>query len=113
MLGALVERRVTGWIDVGVKEWFMRTRRVIGMLAVVGAAVVAGGCSSNSKSEELAREYQWNPSPELDTLHQRSIDIENRMSITTDENLRMFTSDWGRFWLLDRQSRLTPMPVTR
>ncbi|MBU6413585.1 MAG: hypothetical protein KGS45_08925 [Planctomycetes bacterium] len=91
----------------------MRTRRVVGMLALVAAAVVAGGCSSNSKSEELAREYHWNLSPELATLHERPIDIENRMSITTDENLRMLTEDWGRLWLMERQSRLSPRPVTR
>lgn len=91
----------------------MRTRRVVGMLACGMAAVVAGGCSSNSKSEELAREYHWNPSPELDTLHERPIDIESRMAITTDENLRMLSEDWGRVWLMDRQSRLSPMPIPR
>lgn len=91
----------------------MRTRRVIGVLACVGAALVVGGCSSSSVSESLASEYQMNPSPELDTLHQRPIDISNRMAITTDENLRMLNEDLGRVFLLERQSRLSPMPIAR
>lgn len=99
--------------DVGVKEWFMRTRRVIGVLVTVGAALAFGGCQSQTVSERLASEYQMNPSPELDTLHERPIDISNRMAITTDENLRMLNADLGRVFLFERQSRLSPFPITR
>lgn len=91
----------------------MRTRRVVGVLACVAGAAFVGGCSSSSVSERLASEYQLNPSPELDTLHERPIDITNRLSITTDENLRMFNEDLGRALLLDRQSRLSPLPIAR
>jgi hypothetical protein len=92
-----------------------RTNSMNRTLALGGALVAAAtliGCST-SGSYSKAKDYQLNPSPELDTLHERDIDITNRMSITMDENLRMFNEDLGRVFLLDRQSRLSPAPITR
>ncbi|MFM9957656.1 MAG: hypothetical protein ACKVZJ_06250 [Phycisphaerales bacterium] len=76
--------------------------------ALAGAALLCGvgGCASRAHS------YRSNPSPELDTLSMRRDDMDNRMTVTNDTNLRQFNRDVGYFFLLDRPSRLTPHPVS-
>ncbi len=88
----------------------MKSAVLVGTFA---AAVLLGGCSSGSGSYAKAGEYQSDPTPHLHTLHERDIDIANRHAITTDENLRMLNDDLSRFFLLDRQSRLSPAPIPR
>jgi hypothetical protein len=80
------------------------SRRVHLALAVSAAAMVlvAGGCSSSK-----ARDIRLNPTPELDTLHQREVDVDNALTVTFDENIRMFKQDLGRAFYTDRPSRLT------
>ena len=93
-----------------------RSSNVLKSVLVSGALIAAAltvGCTTGNSSYDKAREYQENPSPELDTLHERRIDMDNQISVTNDENLRMLNEDLGRFFLLDRQSRLTPAPVPR
>ncbi len=83
----------------------MRTSKYcrVGVMLVGAAALVAGGCGSDSQVSRI----RSNPTPELDTLSQRPDDIDNRIAITNDTNLRMFNYDLGRFFLLDRPSRLS------
>ena len=50
--------------------------------------------------------------PNVDTLTQRPEDIDNAMTVTFDENGRMFWQDLGRMWLTDRPSRLSREPHT-
>ncbi len=82
------------------------SRRLI--VAAVLACGLAGfaGCSSSRYDEIKA-----DPTPNLDTLYQRPEDIDNSMTVTFDENLRMLNQDMGRFWLTDRPSRLTREPI--
>ena len=49
----------------------------------------------------------------LDTLYEREEDIDNALTVTFDENLRMAVEDLGRFWYTDRPSRLTREPIPR
>jgi hypothetical protein len=70
------------------------------------------GCSSNSPGGRDAA-VRADPTPELQTLSQRPIEVDNRIVLTTDENLRMFSEDLGRFWLLYRPSRLARERVPR
>jgi hypothetical protein len=82
---------------------------------VLTAALAAGllaGCSSNTVASRDAA-VRSNPTPDLDTLYQRPIDVDNRVTLTVDENWRMFNEDMGRLWLTDRPSRLTPERVPR
>lgn len=88
----------------------MRTLALSLSAALAGAAILSGCGSSNTASGRDAM-VRADPTPEADTLFQRHEDIDNRMTLTFDENWRMFTQDWGRFWLTDRPSRLTPEPV--
>lgn len=53
------------------------------------------------------------PTPALETLSQREDDVNNAMTVTADENWRMFWQDLGRAFLFDRPSRLTPEPSPR
>jgi hypothetical protein len=84
---------------------------VVACLLAAGVASL-GGCASDTAA---ARDEQVraNLTPELHTLHQRPIDADNRVALTTDENLRMVNQDWGRFWLFDRPSRLTRERIPR
>lgn len=87
----------------------MSVRGSFGLLAV-GAfgACLLGGCASQDYSYQAAQEIRDDATPELDTLWQRRVDMDNQVALTMDENGRMMNSDWGRFWLMERPSRLSP-----
>ncbi len=79
------------------------------LLAGVGVAgvLVAGGCSSNPEHQDVIAD----PSPLVMTESLTGDGVLNQTTATIDENWRLFNSDWARFWLMDRPSRLTPAPV--
>lgn len=78
----------------------------IAAIALVGASML--GCNAQ---QSRTVSYRQKPSPELDTLSRRHDDIDNRLTVTNDTNLRMLNEDIGRFFLLDRPSRLSPTRV--
>lgn len=82
----------------------MKTRRVM-VLAGVLAAGLFGGCNARTANIHAIR---LNPSPEVSTLYQRRADVLNAITVTFDENWRMFNQDLGRALYWDRPSRLTP-----
>ncbi|HLO41957.1 MAG TPA: hypothetical protein VK176_13105 [Phycisphaerales bacterium] len=82
-------------------------------LVCLSLAAIAGGCSSQDYSHEAAAEIRDNPTPDLDTMYQRRVDMDNTIAVTNDENGRMLNEDLGRFWLLDRPSRLSPHQFRR
>jgi hypothetical protein len=88
----------------------MRRRAPLALLLAVGAAAAITGCSSGDARLD---EVRADATPNLDTLHQRPEDIDNAMTVTFDENGRMFWQDMGRFWLTDRPSRLTRETIPR
>jgi hypothetical protein len=72
--------------------------------------VCLSGCYIGDPADRT-NSIRTDPSPNLETLYQRNEDRANAVSLTTDTNWRMFNEDMGRFWLLDRPSRLTPEPM--
>jgi len=70
----------------------------------LGVSVVAGAALTGCQAKHQVRRR---PTPELYTLHARTDDVNNSLVVTRDENLRMLSQDAGRFFLLDRPSRLT------
>ena len=88
----------------------MRTSRLAsaGIVTILAAGLV--GCSGSLGRDASLRA---DPTPELDTLYQRPVDVDNSMAIMSDENWRMFTEDLGRAFYTDRPSRLTREPVPR
>ncbi len=85
------------------------------ILAAASLVAVNGlaACSSETTQQQKTQLIRNNLTPELDTMYQRPDDIDNAIAITFDENGRMFNEDLGRFWLLDRPSRLTREPSPR
>jgi hypothetical protein len=69
-----------------------------------------GGCSWSLGRDAAIRA---DPTPELDTLSQRPVDIDNQFAFMADENWRMFNQDFNRAFYLDRPSRLTREPIPR
>jgi hypothetical protein len=51
--------------------------------------------------------------PELETLSERQVDMDNNWALMLDENGRMFVEDLGRAFYVDRPSHLTREPVPR
>jgi hypothetical protein len=54
-----------------------------------------------------------NLTPELATLEDRPVDVDNTWAISANENWRMLVSDWQRAAFIDRPSRLTLEPLPR
>ncbi|HVU63458.1 MAG TPA: hypothetical protein VHC70_05745 [Phycisphaerales bacterium] len=81
-------------------------------LIVLGALLLSGGLFSGCMytGNEQLNEVRDDPSPTVDTLSQRSVDIDNTIVYTFDENGRMFWEDLGRLMLTDRPSRLAREP---
>jgi hypothetical protein len=90
----------------------MRNRRtgITVSLAVLAMGALLGACETR-ESWQAASDYRWNPSPELDTLCERRVDMDNQVAITSDENWRQFNADLGVWILADRPSRLSIYPV--
>lgn len=85
----------------------MSTRRWKGVLGVVVAAAAAlGGCADNSPEG-----IRLDLTPDLQTTWQRPVDVGNQVSITYDENIRLFWEDLHRASLVDRPSRLSKYPM--
>lgn len=85
-----------------------RIARPLAAAALVAASVsLLSGCGTGDARLD---EVRADPTPNLDTLHQRPEDVDNAMTLTNDENGRMFWRDMGRLFLLDRPSRLTREP---
>lgn len=74
-------------------------------------SLVAGGCVVNPLSRDAM--IRNNLTPELQTLYQRPVDVENAKAIAFNENGRMFWQDLSRTFYTDRPSRLTREPIPR
>ncbi len=90
------------------------TRRTVAVLSLAAAASTLVGCSSSGpRHAGDVSAIRRNPSPAMHTLAGRRADAYNRRTVTTDTNLRMFTEDMERLFLLDRPSNLTMYPSLR
>ncbi|MCU0688663.1 MAG: hypothetical protein MUE97_02825 [Phycisphaerales bacterium] len=81
--------------------------RLVLPLAVCAVVGVFGGCAQTAQHQDVLSD----PSPQEVGSTTRTVDIQNTMAYTVDTNLRLIQSDMGRFWLMDRPSRLTPLPM--
>lgn len=81
-------------------------------LVCIGAGATAMLCLSGCyRGDDQLSEFRRNPTPELDTLSQRPDDVDNRIVVTNDTNLRNLNMDLGRIFLFDRPSRLSPTEI--
>lgn len=79
------------------------------VLALFGAASLLVGCAADTRDAQIRADV----TPELETLYERQVDMDNAGALMADENGRMFVEDLGRFWLVNRSSHLTPEPTIR
>ena len=77
------------------------------------AAALVTGCAHEDYSYEAAHDIRSNATPNLDTLTQRHVDIQNAVAVTFDTNGRLFNEDLGRMFFFDRPSHLTMTPMPR
>lgn len=83
-------------------------RLSLGLVAMSSLALV--GCSS--APEDTSHDaITSNLTPELLTLNQREVDYSDAMSVTFNSNWRAMWGDIARGLLIDRPSRLSPMPI--
>ena len=73
----------------------VKTIRMLALLGVGALGVNLLGCAPA------------NPSPGVHNLSQMSHEINNDLIISMDTNARALSNDLGRFWMVDRPSRLT------
>lgn len=74
-----------------------------------GATLGLGACGTASRDAQIRADV----TPELETLYERQVDMDNNWALMMDENGRMFKEDIGRALYLDRPSHLTREPVPR
>lgn len=77
-------------------------------LFVVPAVLI--GCSSSSGPRHAGDidSIRANPSPAMHTIDRRMDDRLNRMTRANDTDLRAFSDDVDRLFMIDRPSRLRP-----
>ncbi|MDI9410054.1 MAG: hypothetical protein QM519_00810 [Bacteroidia bacterium] len=51
------------------------------------------------------------PSPEMYSISQTHDAADRNIDISTNQNLRILTDDWNRFWLWGFPSMLSPTPI--
>jgi len=87
-------------------------RSSLALTAALGCAAMLAACSGHKDySYEAAKDIRDNATPDLDTLAQRPVDVDNAIAVTFDTNGRLFNEDLGRMFFFDRPSRLTPTPM--
>ena len=90
-----------------------RASLVLSALLLSSSLGLSGCALFLGSGDDRLDEVRADPSPNIDTLYQRSVDVDNAMVVTFDENGRMFWQDMGRIWLTDRPSRLAREPMQR
>ncbi len=88
------------------------TTRTTAFIVLSSAAAVFAltGC----KADPYATDYnsiKSNLTPELTGLSERQVDREINWAQNANQDLRAATDDWGRLWLTDQPSRLSPYPI--
>lgn len=84
-------------------------KATISTLGVLAVASLFAGCAADTRDAQIRADV----TPELVTLYERQVDMDNNGALMADENGRMFVEDLGRFWLVNRSSHLTPEPTIR
>ncbi len=82
-------------------------RRIV--LLGLGCAALTGCGSSGGVSHSDVR---YNLTPELKDLNQRPVEYWDKPFVAWDSNWRAAWGDFARGALIDRPSRLAPVPIT-
>jgi len=81
--------------------------RALAFAALAAAAITTvGGCSAGNSQASIYNDMKRDLTPELRTLVERPVDIDNTLTRTNDVYGRLFWEDLGKLGLQDRPSRL-------
>lgn len=85
------------------------SRLALGVTALSLLTLV--GCGSSETSEVSHDSITGDLTPELMTLNERPVDVSDARATTFNSNWRAMWGDINRALLLDRPSRLAPLPI--
>jgi hypothetical protein len=85
-----------------------RTAKQLSIIALSLSTLALTGCKT---ADQTHSDIVDDPTPAEISSTRRDVDITNRITATSDSNMRAMWADWGRFWLFDRPSRLSPEPT--
>ena len=101
----------------------MKLLQRIAVFTIAGAmltgctASARHGASAADNSRTYTRTYVSlgsilaDPTPELQGLYERPVDVYRNFAIVNNVNLRLLSNDLGRTFYTNHPSRLTPYPV--
>ena len=78
-------------------------------LPVLTAMMVSAGCSHGQHHEWSY--IKGNLTPELAGLSETKLDQQRDLAVVNNTSWRAFSDDWGRVWLTDQPTLLTPYPT--
>ena len=86
---------------------------VASTLAISAAlAISLTGCQTADPSATDLKSLTSNLTPELYNTAERPADVDVNWAMNANQDLRSAKNDWGRFWLTDQPSKLSPFPIT-
>ena len=79
------------------------------MFLILAGVLATSGCTSD-------RYHTWdyikgNLTPEMAGTSETHMDQERDLAVVTNTDWRAFSDDWGRFWLTDQPTALSPYPL--
>ncbi len=83
------------------------------LTVLAGSVALLTGCQGSGIEDVSTAAIYGNLTPELAGLAERPIDVDRNLSVTNNQNWRMFSDDWGRVFYTDHPSRLSPMPIVQ
>ena len=77
--------------------------------SILAGAFMASGCTSD-------KYHTWdyikgNLTPEMAGISETKLDQDRDLAVNNDTDWRAFSDDWGRVWLTDQPTKLSPYPL--
>tara|TARA_B100000900_G_scaffold18104_1_gene14209 strand:+ start:379 stop:672 length:294 start_codon:yes stop_codon:yes gene_type:complete len=88
----------------------MTTPNVLRAVAIPALIVTLTGCASDPNDvsfDALTNDL----TPHILGISERDVDMQRNMAVIENQNMRMMWGDFGRFFLWDAPSRLSPYDI--
>ena len=87
----------------------MRIPPSVAFSILAGSVLATSGCTSD-------KYHTWdyikgNLTPEMAGISETKLDQERDLAVVNDTDWRAFSDDWGRVWLSDQPTMLSPYPL--
>ncbi|MDG2422626.1 MAG: hypothetical protein P8M22_01470 [Phycisphaerales bacterium] len=79
------------------------------VFSILAGVLASSGCTSD-------KYHTWgyiknNLTPEMAGISETKLDQERDLAVSNDTDWRAFSDDWGRVWLTDQPTKLSPYPL--